>query len=179
MKTKSVAMWLRDEELWFELYYHLSIAESRTRGILVPRSSAVHKAFNETLVGQVIKDNRGQDTAPRAERQVNAFASKFTRACPQLKARLNQCVFGKSGDVFVPKITMKMLHAYKEMKTAMEAKGINNESAYSENLVEWQHLFSHLPNSKDVEMQDEFLESDAAAVLLSMANKSAMTLKWM
>jgi hypothetical protein len=175
MKTKAVTLWLYDEELWFELYYQVSIAESRTRGILLPKTLSILEAFNQTFVGQVIQDSHGDNTEPRIERQPNAFASKFNRVYPQLRARLNQCVFGKSGDVFVPKITFRVLQTYKQMKAKMDEKGIKKESAYSEKLEEWQHFFSHLPDYDDVEILDEpgsSVEDHAAAVLISMASQS-------
>jgi hypothetical protein len=175
IKSKVVTTWLPDEELWFELYYHLSIAESRTRGILLPKTLQVLQAFNQTFVGQILQDSHGKSMEPRVERHSNAFASKSNRMCPQLRERLNQCVFGKSGDVFVPVITMKMLRTYKQMKTGMEKKGIEKESAYAENLEVWQYLFSHLPSSNDVDVQDDpvtSVEDDAAAVLISMAAQS-------
>ncbi|KAH8730735.1 hypothetical protein GQ44DRAFT_722985 [Phaeosphaeriaceae sp. PMI808] len=134
IKSKAVSLWLPDEELWFELHFQLTIAESRVRGILLPKTSAVLQSFNETFVGRVIRDCHGFDTEPRVERNSNAFASKFNRMCPGLRARLNQSVFGRSGDSFVPGISVEMLEAYKRMKGDMERKGIENESAYSEHL---------------------------------------------
>ena len=104
-------MWHEMEELWFELYFHLSIAESRKRGIMLPVTKVVRQAFNETFVGQVLQDKDGDDLDIRTERQSNAFASKFNRVCPLLRARLNNCVFGKSGDVFIPKITFEVSSA--------------------------------------------------------------------
>jgi hypothetical protein len=101
-------MWHEMEELWFELYFHLSIAESRQHGIMLPVTKAVRKAFNDTFVGKVLQDKDGNDLDIRTERQPNAFASKFGRVCPLLRARLDTCVFGKSGDVFIPKITFEV-----------------------------------------------------------------------
>jgi hypothetical protein len=178
MKSRSVTVWLPDEELWFELYFHLSIAESRARGMLLPRMQPILDAFNETFVDRIIQDHHGKDTAPRLERQANAFSSKFNRMCPELRARLQQSVFGKTGDVFVPSITLEMLHIYKQMKLEMEAKGISTESAYPDNLQEWCHLFSHLPGMGDVAMQTEpqavsysDTELEVANVLVSMAQQ--------
>jgi len=171
MKSKAVTLWLPDEELWFELYFQLSIAEARKKGILLPKTVAILAAFNETFVGKSLKDAHGRDTEPRSERQGNAFASKLNRMCVQLRNRLNQCVFGKSGDVFVPKITIKMLRQYKEMKSAMAAKGIIDESAYADSLEDWNFLFSHLPNADEEDMQDASapsIEEDVAATLLSL-----------
>jgi hypothetical protein len=171
LKSKIVNTWLPDEELWFELYYQLSIAESRTRGMLIPKTVQVLRMFNETFVGQVLQDSHGKTMEPRIERQANAFASKFNRMCLHLKARLTQSVLGKSGDAFVPSITMAMLQTYKQMKTAMADKGIKTESAYAENLAEWLHLFSHLPfTSQDRPVTS--VENDAAAALMSMATQS-------
>jgi hypothetical protein len=174
MKSKAVTVWLPDEELWFELYYQLSIVESRVRGILLPKTLVILGAFNRTFVGRVIQDHHGYDTAPRADRQVNAFASKFNRMCPGLRARLLQCVFGKSGDIFVPEITLEMLYAYKQMKAEMRKKGIAKESVYSAHLEEWRYLFSHLPSIGDSTTKLEpgsTVEDDAAAVLISMATQ--------
>jgi hypothetical protein len=108
LKARSVSMWHEFEELWFELYFHLSIAESRKHSIMLPTTKTVRNAFNTTFVGKVLQDKDGDDLEVRAERQSNAFASKFSRVCPLLRARLNNCVFGKSGDVFVPRITFQV-----------------------------------------------------------------------
>jgi hypothetical protein len=170
-------MWLPDEELWFELYFNLSIAESRTRGILVPKTLQVLVAFNKTFVGKILQDSHGNDVGPRAARQSNAFASKFNRMCPHLRARLHQSVFGKSGDTFLPEITLDMLLSYKDMKINMEYKGITKESEYNEDLQEWLHLFSHLPTVNDFpdssvdDLPGSSAEDDAAAVLISMATQ--------
>ncbi|KAH3942983.1 hypothetical protein HBI56_101210 [Parastagonospora nodorum] len=187
LKSKAVSMWLPDEEVWFELYFNLSIAESRIRGILVPKTLQVLAAFNKTFVGKILQDSHGNDVGPRAARQSNAFASKFNRMCPHLRARLHQCVFGKSGDTFVPEITLDMVLSYKDMKINMEYKGITKESKYNEDLQEWLHLFSHLPTVNDFpessvdnlpglyveNLPDSSAEDDAAAVLISMATQSA------
>jgi hypothetical protein len=172
MKSKAVTAWLPDEELWFELYYHLLIAESRVRGMLLPKTVEVLGTFNVTFAGRVIQDHHGYDTAPRTERQPNAFASKFNRMCPELRTRLYQSMFGKSGDVFVPEITLEMLYAYKKMKMDMSNKGIEKESAYAVHLDEWCYLFANLPSIGDFGMMAELgssVENDAAAVLISMA----------
>jgi hypothetical protein len=171
MKSKAVTLWLPDEELWFELYFQLSIAQSLTRGMILPKTINILEAFNDTFVGRVMQDHYGKPTEPREERRSNAFASKINRMCQRLRDRLGQCVFGRSGDTFVPKITMKMLQTYKQMKVDMREKGVMEESEYSDNLQEWQYLFSHLPNAADIEMQDEpttTIEEDVAAVLLTM-----------
>ena len=179
-------MWLPDEELWFELYFHLSIAESRVRGILIPKTLQVLAGFNKTFVGMTLQDSHGNDVGPRVARQSNAFASKFNRMCPHLRARLQQCVFGKSGDVFVPEITLDMVLSFKDMKMNMKYSGITKESEYNKNLQEWLHLFSHLPTANDFpdssinNLPGSFVdglpssspEDDAAAVLVSMANQS-------
>jgi hypothetical protein len=180
LKTRSVTLWLPDEELWFELYFHLTIAESRGRGILLSRTQSILEAFNETFVDRTIQDHHGKDTAPRLERQANAFSSKFNRMCPELRARLQQCVFGKTGDVFVPRITLEMLRAYKRMKLDMAAKGIHEESVYPDNLQEWRHLFSHLPSMGDIAMQTgqqaelrPEIEYEVAIAMVNMAQQSA------
>lgn len=193
MKTKEVAMWLPDEDLWFELFWHLSIAESRRHGLLVPKACLVMDAFNDTFVGNVIKDLRGEDTAPREQRGHNAFASKLSRVCSHLRERLHHSSFGKSGDVFVPKITLGILHAYKAMKEEMKEQGIEQESPYSDHLEQWCNLFANLPEPErfnmqkkehlDVEYQKEQGETeaaerrrqeelDAATALMDMANSS-------
>ncbi|KAL5113377.1 hypothetical protein ACEQ8H_008742 [Pleosporales sp. CAS-2024a] len=171
LKSKEVTMWLPDEELWFELYFQLSIAESRARGILLPKTSSILHAFNQTFVGHTLQDTNGNHIGPRSERKHNAFASKFNRMCPHLRARLQQCIFGKSGDVFVPEITVQMLEAYKAMKMEMSEKGIEKESEYSDHLKEWRQLFSHLPGVGDVPFTTD--EDDAAAVLMSMATSAS------
>jgi hypothetical protein len=125
LKARSVSMWHELEELWFELYFSLSIAESRKHGIMLPTTQTVRQAFNETFVGQVLQDKNGDDLELRAERQSNAFASKFNRVCPLLRAQLNNCVFGKSGDVFMPKITFEMMDKHK-------ANGIETEAPTEE-----------------------------------------------
>ncbi|KAF1936965.1 hypothetical protein EJ02DRAFT_304847, partial [Clathrospora elynae] len=157
-KAKSVTMWHELEELWFELYFHLSIAEARSRGILLPTAKQIRDAFNETFVGQVLQGKHGDDLAVRTERQSNAFASKFNRMFPQLRERLNKCVFGKSGDVFVPKISFGMMHRYKAMKAKLAAKGIKNKSEDSENTEEWQQFLAHFTDDKDAEAKQETKE---------------------
>jgi hypothetical protein len=171
MKSKAVTVWLPDEELWFELYFQLSIAESRARGFLLPKTLHVLTAFNKTFVGQVVQDHHGLDTAPRVERAPNAFASKFNRMCPDLRARLFQCTFGKSGDMFVPEITLEMLNSYKAMKTEM---GLDKETVYAVDLEKWCRLFANLPSigGDDGVAKEESVssaEDEAAAVLVSMA----------
>jgi hypothetical protein len=189
MKSKDVTVWLPIEELWFELYFHLSIAESRRRGFILPKTSRVLIAFNETFVGQVVKGLKGENTEPRVERKPNAFASKFNRMCPELRARLWQCTFGKSGDVYVPEITLEMVCEYEKMK---EDLGIERESVYAGQLEEWCRLFANLPSVGEGGRKDEFVpavedrvgddggtsrdvslaEDEAAAVLVSMATAS-------
>jgi hypothetical protein len=170
LKSKAVTMWLPDEELWFELYFQMSIGEARVRGMLLPKTLLILDAFNETFVGRVLEDSHGNDVGPRIERKSNAFASKLNRMCPQLRARLHQSVFGKSGDIYVPKITFEMLQAYKDMKSDM---GIDEESDYSHDLEEWVHLFSHLPSIDDFPVTS--VEDDVAAALISMAAQSVNT----
>ncbi|KAH7083080.1 hypothetical protein BKA63DRAFT_561268 [Paraphoma chrysanthemicola] len=176
MKSKAVTMWLPDEELWFELYHQLSIAQARARGMLLPKAVDVLAAFNRTFACKVVKDAKGADVM-REERKSNAFTSKFNRMCPLLRARLAQCVFGKSGDVYVPEISMEMLREYKMMKSDMENKGVVKESRYSDDLEEWRYLFSHLPQEEQEEGVDGLNcsftseEDDAAAALVSMASQ--------
>jgi hypothetical protein len=173
MKTRAVALWLPDEELWFELYWQLSIAESRLHGLLVPKSSIILNAFNETFVGRVIKGLDGNDTTPREARRLNAFASKLNRMCSDLRERLYQSTFGKSGDIFVPKITFEMLDAYKSMKAEMKEKGIVEGSAYSEHLEHWCRLFSNLPKTENLNMRSKSIsavEYDAATALVDLAS---------
>ncbi|KAH7093210.1 hypothetical protein FB567DRAFT_609628 [Paraphoma chrysanthemicola] len=176
MKSKTLTMWLPEEELWIELYFQLSIAQARARGMLLPKAVDVLAAFNRTFAGKLVKDGKGVDLL-REERKGNAFTSKFNRMCPHLRARLAQCVFGKSGDVYVPEISMEMLQEYKMMKSEMEARGVVKESQYSNGLEDWTYLFSHLPQEEKeegtngAEMDCSFTseEDDAAAVLVSMA----------
>lgn len=174
MKSKEVTLWLPLEELWFELYYQLSISEALTRGIIIPKSTPILEAFNATFAGQIIKDHHDVDSSPRVERSSNAFTAKFSRMCQRLRDRLGQCVFGTSGDAFVPKITMEMLGAYKAMKDKMRSKGITEESEYSEDLQEWRFLFAHLPvasSALDQDVPASFLnvEEEVAAILLTMS----------
>ncbi|KAI4622464.1 uncharacterized protein J4E87_006406 [Alternaria ethzedia] len=177
LKARSVSLWYEAEELWFELYFQLSIVESRKRGIMLPGSRQVRDAFNKTFVGSVIKGRNGEDLPPRVEREGNAFASKFNRMFPALRARLNGCVVGRSGDVFVPVITFGMMERYKVMKESLVKRGIEAESEYADGLEEWRWFLSHLP---DVEMEAvvkeeevremEAKEYDAVAALVSLAN---------
>jgi hypothetical protein len=189
MKSKAVTVWLPIEESWFELYFHLSIAESRRRGFILPKTTHVLTAFNDTFVGQVVRGLKGEDTQPRVERKPNAFAAKFNRMCPELRARLWQCTFGKSGDVYVPEITLEMVYEYEKMK---EEFGIEKESVYAGQLKEWCRLFANLPSIGDGGRKDESVpqvedrvgdgrgtsddvslaEDEAAAVLVSMATAS-------
>jgi hypothetical protein len=167
MKSKAVTLWLPDEELWFELYFHLSISESLARGILLPKTLTILASFNRTFVGQILTGTH----SPRTERRSNAFASKLNRMCERLRNRLAQCVIGSSGDVFVPKITLELLHAYKELKARMAEKGIVEESEYAENLEEWKHFFSHLPSANDVVVPTTSEDMDVAAIMLSFAQQ--------
>jgi len=137
----------------------------------------VREAFNKTFVGRVIKGRGGEDLPPRVEREGNAFASKFNRMFPGLRARLNGCVAGRSGDVFVPVITFGMMERYKVMKGILAERGIEAEEEYADGLEEWQWFLSHLP---DVDMEAvvkdegvremEAKELDAVAALVSLAN---------
>ncbi|KAI4954750.1 hypothetical protein J4E86_006060 [Alternaria arbusti] len=178
LKARSVSLWYEAEELWFELYFQLSIVEARKRGIMLPGNRQVRDAFNKTFVGRVIKGRGGEDLEPRVEREGNAFASKFNRMFPALRARLNGCVLGRSGDVFVPVITFGMVERYRVMKGKLAERGIEAESEYADGLEEWQWFLSHLP---DVEMEAvvkeeeearemEAKEYDAVAALVSLAN---------
>jgi hypothetical protein len=187
LKARSVSLWYEAEELWFELYFHLSIVESRKRGILLPASRQVREAFNQTFVGSVIRDRNGEDLPPRVEREGNAFASKFNRMFPLLRARLNGCVLGRSGDVFVPKITFEMMERYREMKREMVEMDVEVESEYADGLEEWQWFLSHLLDGEDFEMNDfvkeevddaeemEAKEYDAVAALVRLANSPVET----
>ncbi|KAI4710904.1 hypothetical protein J4E89_004494 [Alternaria sp. Ai002NY15] len=178
LKARSVSLWYEAEELWFELYFQLSIVEARKRGILLPGSRQVRDAFNRTFAGRVIKGRGGEDLPPRVEREGNAFASKLNRMFPALRARLNGCVVGRSGDVFVPVITFGMVERYRVMKENLVKRGIETESEYADGLEEWRWFLSHLP---DVEMEAvvkeeaearemEAKEYDAVAALVSLAN---------
>ncbi|KAI4909542.1 hypothetical protein J4E90_008239 [Alternaria incomplexa] len=178
LKARSVSLWYEAEELWFELYFQLSIVEARKRGIMLPGSRQVREAFNITFVGSVIKGRNGEDLPPRVEREGNAFASKFNRMFPALRARLNSCVVGRSGDVCVPVITFGMMERYRVMKRNLAERGVEAESEYASGLEEWQWFLSHLP---DVEMQAvvkkeeearemKAKEFDAVAALVSLAN---------
>jgi hypothetical protein len=60
LKARSVSLWYEKEELWFELYFQLCIAESRKRGFLLPGSRKVRDAFNATFVGTIIQDKAGK-----------------------------------------------------------------------------------------------------------------------
>jgi len=181
LKARSVSLWYEQEDLWFELYFQLSIVESRKRGILLPASRQVRDAFNATFVGSVIQDRAGNDLPPRVERESNAFASKFKRMYPVLRARLNSCIFGKSRDTYIPRITFKMMERYKAMKADIAAKGIECESEYADHLEDWQHFLLHLPDADHVKIQDvtkeeednkemEAKEVDAVAALISLAH---------
>jgi hypothetical protein len=152
MKAKDVTMWLPDEELWFELYYHLSIAMSRHRGILIPKSKEVLDSFNETFASVSGGTPNGEQTP--GDRQSNAFASKLNRMCLNLKARLTASLYNKSGDSFVPEITLEMLEVYKKMKSNLATKGIYGESLYSDNLEEWKYFFSHLPGDTSGQVEE-------------------------
>lgn len=178
LKARSVSLWYEAEELWFELYFQLSIVEARKHGIMLPGSRQVREAFNKTFVGKVIQGRAGEDLPPRVEREGNAFASKFNRMFPLLRARLNGCVMGRSGDVFVPVITFGMMERYKVMKRNLVERGIEAESEYADELHGWQWFLSHLP---DVGMQAVVREEedaremkakeyDAVAALVSLAN---------
>jgi hypothetical protein len=174
LKAKTVTMWHEMEELWFELYFQVSIIESRKRGLLLPKTAELVQAFSGLFAGRVLQDSDGEDIPARTARLLNAFASKYNRVCPLLKARLAQSVVGKFGDTFIPEITMRMLERYKGMKDGMAAKGIAGESAYAENLEEWKDFLLHLPDGSDAEMLDTDVskadEENAAAALISLAS---------
>jgi len=178
LKARSVSLWYEAEELWFELYFQLSIVEARKRGIMLPGSRQVREAFNETFVGRVIKGRQGEDLEPRVEREGNAFASKFNRMFPGLRARLNGCVLGRSGDVFVPVITVRMVERYRVMKEKLAERGIEAESEYADGLEEWRWFLSHLPavqmeavvKEEEEAREMEAKEYDAVAALVSLAN---------
>jgi len=155
----------------------MSIVEARKRGIMLPGSRQMRDAFNKTFVGRVIKGRSGEDLPPRVEREGNAFASKFNRMFPALRARLNGCVLGRSGDVFVPVITFGMVERYRVMKESLVKRGIEAESEYADGLEEWRWFLSHLPDVKmeaivkEEEVREmEAKELDAVAALVSLAN---------
>lgn len=154
LKSKEVTVWSKEEELWFELYYQLSIVASRVRGFLLPKIKMILDAFNDTFADPRFTAQDGGEFETRATRQLNAFGAKLNRMCPNLKTRLHQCVFGKSGDAFVPKITLDMLKRYKEMKLQMAGMGLVEESSYSDHLEEWQQFFFNLASIKEAGVQD-------------------------
>jgi len=169
MKHKTIVLWLSDEKLWMELYFQLSIAESRKRGMLLPTTPEILVAFNKMFVGRVLQ-HKGRTMEPRGERKLNAFTSKFNRTCLLLRARLNQCLVGKSGDVFIPEISYERLQAYKQMKEKL-GLGKETEAAYAEGLSEWNRLFMHLPGD-DIGVRDEPVataQDVAAGALMSLA----------
>lgn len=143
MRAKDVTIWLPDEELWFELYYHLSIAMAQARGMLIPKSREVLNSFNATFAPLADGDFDGEKLP--GDRTPNAFASKLNRMCLNLRNRLCASVYSKPGDSFVPTITLDMLDEYKKMKLDLAMKGIYGESAYSDDLEEWKYFLSHLP----------------------------------
>jgi hypothetical protein len=143
MRAKDVTIWLPDEEIWFELYYHLSIAMAQACGMLIPKSREVLKSFNSTFAPLADGSSDGEQLP--GDRSANAFASKLNRMCINLRNRLLASVYNKSGDCFVPTITLDMLQGYKNMKLDLAMKGIYGESAYSDGLEEWKHFLSHLP----------------------------------
>jgi hypothetical protein len=143
MRAKDVLTWLPEEELWFELYYHLSIARALACGMLIPKSREVLKSFNATFAPLAQGSSDGEQIP--GDRTANAFASKLNRMCINLRNRLAATVHHKSGDCFVPTITLKMLNDYKKMKLDLGMKGIYGESAYSDDLEEWKYFLSHIP----------------------------------
>lgn len=182
MKVKEVNVWLPDEELWIELYLHLSIAETRKRGILQPAITAIGRAFQRFFVDRILTDKHGE-VVQRKQRAHNAFASKFNRAYPRLQERLKQCVRGRSGDAFVPTITEAMLDRFKALKAEMAAKGLEKESDHAEDLPAWLDFFARLPTENEDMKEDENLDTsditpgmvednNVAATLVSMATKA-------
>ncbi|KNG49883.1 ubiquitin-protein ligase E3A [Stemphylium lycopersici] len=88
IKARTVSAWHEDEELWFELWFQLSIAEARRSGggVLMPGVKVVREAFNGFFVGRRLSaGTKGTDGVvfgvgePRGARGANAFASKFAR----------------------------------------------------------------------------------------------------
>ncbi|KAJ4364827.1 hypothetical protein N0V95_000671 [Ascochyta clinopodiicola] len=185
--VKKVDVWLPDEEAWMELYFHLSIAETRKRGIRQPRIKDIWQAFLQFFGDRALTSKDGE-IVTRKPRTSSAFSAKFRRF-EELAERLRQCMRGKSGDLFMPDINDAMLERFKEMKEEMAAKGLKKESAYAgESLQDWLAFFSHLPTHgyiDDVETdgEEEQLEDsgvafgaveediDAAATLISLASQ--------
>ncbi|KZM26044.1 hypothetical protein ST47_g2795 [Ascochyta rabiei] len=148
--VKMVDVWVPDEEAWIELYFHLSIAETRKHGIRLPMTKDVWQAFLQFFGDRELTGKYGE-VVTRKPRTNSAFSAKFRRF-EELAERLEQCMRGKSGDLFMPNMTETMLDRFKEMKGGMEAKGLKKESAYAgQDLQDWLAFFSHLPTEGDVD----------------------------
>ncbi|KAF9700699.1 hypothetical protein EKO04_001452 [Ascochyta lentis] len=185
--VKQVEPWLPDEEAWIELYFHLCIAETRKRGIRQPRIKETWQTFLRFFADRELIGKDGE-VVMREPRTNSAFSAKFRRF-EELAERLQQCMRGKSGDIFMPDITEAKLDRFKEMKAEMAAKGLQKESAYAgENLPDWLAFFSRLPTERDIDDDEQDGEEqqledsgvafvtveediDAAATLISMASQ--------
>ncbi|KAL6159279.1 hypothetical protein ACJBU6_03362 [Exserohilum turcicum] len=164
IKARSVNQWHEYEELWLELYFQLSIAEALKRPTVVPNTALIRRAFNDMFVGRVLYAHDGVALAPREERRGNAFSSKFGRVCHRLRARLAACVLGKSGDVYMPRITMDMVHEYKGMKMLLEDMGIYAESEYAEGLEAWRGFLASLPVGDEEEEEEEVGDEEETVI---------------
>ncbi|KAI4924300.1 uncharacterized protein J4E92_007381 [Alternaria infectoria] len=53
LKARSVSLWYEAEELWFELYFQLSIVEARKRGIMLPGNVEMEAVVKEEEVREM------------------------------------------------------------------------------------------------------------------------------
>lgn len=159
---RPIKRWTDIEEAWFELFYHLSIAEASKRTIAMPLVAAMMNAFNDTFVGQSL-DGGENVFKPR---ELGSFNGKCWRMCPDLRARLSDFTLEDEGELFVPKITFPMMLEFKEKKDSLVAKGIEGESASSKSLEDWEDVLENLAAENDGQGQapeKEYTDDEHAA----------------
>lgn len=185
MKMKEVDTWSPDEELWIELYCHLSIAEATKQAIRQPQTKAIGEVFLAFFVDREVKDRRGV-VVEREPRSLSSFSNKFIRVYPDLKRHLKQSMLGTTGDAFMPTITDELLNDFKKVKAEMVSSGGQTQAASFLQTLEWRAFFLPQPaeegngditldNKEGDQDESDFAselahrEDDAAGTLVSMA----------
>jgi hypothetical protein len=184
VKKRKTQNWKPKEEFWVELYYHVSIAETRRRTIRRPRKNAVGQEFLDFFASRKVMNRYGENV----QRDMPSFSGKFGRRTtfPQLRQRLAEDVMGTTGDGFMPTFTVKVINRFRRLKAVMAAKDVQIDSVDFLDSSKWEDLFlnpssDQSENDTVVDDEKENLDDpiivrrsvegdiDAAATLISMA----------
>ncbi|KAF1923165.1 uncharacterized protein M421DRAFT_332058 [Didymella exigua CBS 183.55] len=147
-KLRETQWWLPDEELWLEMYCHLSIAETNRRAIDLPAKNDVGEEFLRFFEGRKLEDQHG-GAVKRERRTLSSVTGKFGRSFPYLRECLAQAVVGMSGHVFTPSITGEEIDRFKTFKAEILEKGIRTEMVGFVNSPEWRAFFLSQSSGND------------------------------